>query len=136
MEALRTCFTEMTAFFEQGATRSLAFRKTQLLNLKNALLEREKEILDALSSDLHKSRVESWTTELGIVIEQITYHLKRFEKWAKPRRVRTTLSTFPSSSYTIAEPKGVVLIISPWNYPLQLARCRSSARLPPATARS
>jgi aldehyde dehydrogenase (NAD+) len=121
MEALRTCFTEMTAFFEQGATRSLAFRKTQLLNLKNALLEHEKEILDALSSDLHKSRVESWTTELGIVIEQITYHLKRFEKWAKPRRVRTTLSTFPSSSYTIAEPKGVVLIISPWNYPLQLA---------------
>ncbi len=120
METLRTCFTEMTAFFDRGESRSLPFRKTQLLSLRTALLEHEEEILEALSSDLQKSKVESWMTELGIVLEQIAYHLKRIDTWAKPQRVRTTLSTFPSSSYTIAEPKGVVLIISPWNYPLQL----------------
>ena len=120
METLRTCFTEMTAFFDRGESRSLAFRKTQLLSLRTALLEHEEKILEALSSDLQKSKVESWMTELGIVLEQIAYHLKRIDTWAKPQRVRTTLSTFPSSSYTIAEPKGVVLIISPWNYPLQL----------------
>lgn len=79
METLRTCFTEMTAFFDRGESRSLAFRKTQLLSLRTALLEHEEEILEALSSDLQKSKVESWMTELGIVLEQIAYHLKRID---------------------------------------------------------
>ncbi|NLZ77024.1 MAG: aldehyde dehydrogenase family protein [Spirochaetales bacterium] len=121
METLTTCFAEMTTFFGQGATRDPAFRKAGLRSLKSALLEHEAEILEALNADLQKSKVESWTTELGIVLEQISYHLKRIDRWTRPTRVRTTLSTFPSTSCTIAEPKGVVLIISPWNYPLQLA---------------
>ena len=121
MEELRTCFELMNTFFESGETRSVAFRKAALVSLRKVLLEREEEILYALSLDLQKSATESWTTELGIVLEQITYHLKRIDRWTKPRKVKTTLATFPSSAYTIAEPKGVVLIISPWNYPLQLA---------------
>lgn len=120
MDALKTCFDQQTVFFEGGGTRSIAFRKTQLATLKKALLSHEEEILHALSADLQKSPTESWATELGIVLEQVTYHLKRIDRWTKPKKVHSSLATFPSSAYTIAEPKGVVLIISPWNYPFQL----------------
>ncbi len=110
----------MHAYFESGATRSYEFRKQQLTKLKNALYQYEEEIYEALYLDLKKNKEEAWVTEIGFVVAEINYALKRLHRWMSPRRVGTNLLNFPSKSYVVYEPLGVSLIISPWNYPLQL----------------
>ena len=110
----------LQAFYESGATRTLAFRKQQLQLLKATILKYEQSLYDALHSDLKKSPEESWVTELGVVITEINAALRGLHSWMKPERVKTNLVNLPSSSFIMREPLGVVLIISPWNYPLQL----------------
>lgn len=110
----------MREFFNSRNTRPYHFRKTQLQNLKNALLKREQQLYDALYADLKKSPEESWVTEIGFVIAEINVALKNLRNWMQPERVSTNLLNFPSSSFILKEPLGVVLIIAPWNYPLQL----------------
>src|SRR5690349_13095780 len=107
-------------FFETGKTKSYAFRKTQLQNLKQALLRHEDDLYQALFTDLNKSREESWVTEIGFIISEINHSLKKLGQWMKPEKVSTNLLNFPGKSFIYKEPLGVVLIISPWNYPLQL----------------
>lgn len=107
-------------FFETGKTKSYEFRKTQLLNLKQALLRHEDDLYQALFTDLNKSREESWVTEIGFIISEINHSLKNLRQWMKPEKVSTNLLNFPGRSFIYKEPLGVVLIISPWNYPLQL----------------
>ncbi len=111
----------MQSFFEGGATRSIAWRKQALLALRSYLKGHEVTILDALQQDLGKAPAEGFATELGIVYEEISLCLKKLSSWAKPRRVSTPLVHFPASSRVYPAPLGVVLIMSPWNYPLQLA---------------
>jgi NAD-dependent aldehyde dehydrogenases len=106
--------------FDGGNTLSYAFRKQQLQQLKKVLLKYEKPLYDALYADLKKSREESWVTEIGFVIAEIKQALKNLHYWMQPQKVKTNLLNLPSSSYIVYEPLGVVLIISPWNYPLQL----------------
>jgi aldehyde dehydrogenase (NAD+) len=110
----------LRAFYERGATRTWAFRKQQLQLLKNSILKYEQSLYDALYSDLKKNPEESWVTELGVVMAEINVALRKGRRWMQPKRVRTNLVNLPSSSYILPEPLGVVLIISPWNYPLQL----------------
>jgi aldehyde dehydrogenase (NAD+) len=107
-------------FYNTGSTKKQAFRKQQLLNLKSILLKYEKEVYAALYQDLKKSPEEFWVTEIGIVLSEINHVLNNFDKWSSPQKVKTNLLNFPSSSFILNEPMGVVLIISPWNYPLQL----------------
>ena len=71
--------------------------------------------------DLNKSSFEAYVTEMGIVKEELALTIKNLPMWIKRRRVRTPITQFPSSSFIYSEPYGVSLIISPWNYPLQLA---------------
>lgn len=106
--------------FLQGTTRSLEWRRQQLLNLKAALYQHEEAIYAALSTDLKKSKEEAWITEIGFVLAEISHALKHLKRWMRPQKVGTNLLNFPSKSYLIPEPLGVVLIIGPWNYPLQL----------------
>jgi len=108
------------AFFSTGQTRDVGFRKAQLDTLQKAVGENRSKILDALQQDLAKSAYEGYLTEVGIVLDEIRFIKKRLFKWAKARRVRTHLFQFPGASYIYAEPYGVSLIISPWNYPFQL----------------
>ena len=106
--------------FKSGVTKGYAFRKEQLLNLKRSVLKYEEEINEALFLDLKKSKEETWATETGLLISEINTALKHLRQWMKPKRVRTNLLNLPSSSFILYEPLGVVLIIAPWNYPLQL----------------
>jgi aldehyde dehydrogenase (NAD+) len=110
----------MRRYYDSGATRSYAFRREQLQKLKAALLQAEGELHDALYIDLKKSPEESWVTETGFLLSEINATLKSLKEWMQPQPVRTNLVNLPSKSYTITEPLGVVLLIGPWNYPLQL----------------
>lgn len=110
----------LRSFYRSGSTRSYSFRLAQLKKLKNLLLDHETEIYEALHQDLHKSKEESWVTELGFVISEINATIKHLHHWMQPQKVGTNLMNLPSSSYIMAEPLGVVLVIGPWNYPLQL----------------
>ena len=110
----------MRAYFESRTTYEYDFRKQQLIKLKEALYQRENEIYAALYADLKKNPEECWITEIGFTISEINYALKNLHKWMKRKTVGTNLLNFPSKSYILNEPLGVVLIIGPWNYPLQL----------------
>ena len=82
--------------------------------------ENEDRILRALSQDLGKSSTEGYMTEIGMVKEEIRFNIKHLTFWAKPKRVKTPATQFPSFSFIYREPYGVVLIMAPWNYPFQL----------------
>jgi aldehyde dehydrogenase (NAD+) len=110
----------MRAYFETGASKSFAFRKEQLTKLKKAIIEHSQALQDALYTDLKKSPEESWVTETGFLLSEISNALKNLDSWMHPEKVSTNLLNLPSKSYVMTEPLGVVLIISPWNYPLQL----------------
>ena len=107
-------------YYNTGVTRPYEFRKRQLKALRTAILLHEKELHDALYMDLKKSPEESWVTETGFLVSEINSTLKGLWRWMRRERVKTNLVNFPSSSYVIREPMGVVLIVGPWNYPLQL----------------
>jgi aldehyde dehydrogenase (NAD+) len=107
-------------YYKSGITRPYAFRKQQLLKLKSAILQNEQNLHDALYADLKKSPEESWVTETGFLTSEINSALKNLRRWMQPEKVKTNLVNFPSSSHVMREPLGVVLIIGPWNYPLQL----------------
>jgi aldehyde dehydrogenase (NAD+) len=110
----------MRNYYISGATRTYAFRITQLKKLKAAVLTHEKEINDALYSDLKKSPEESYASELGLLLAELNVTIKNLRVWMQPQTVGTDLVNLPSSSKIYRDPLGVVLIISPWNYPLQL----------------
>lgn len=113
-------FQQIQEYFGTGATMNYEFRRQQLLNLKEALYKHEQDLYEALYADLRKNKEECWVTEIGFVVSEINFALKYLRKWMKPNTVRTNLLNFPSNSYILNEPLGVVLIIGPWNYPLNL----------------
>lgn len=88
--------------------------------LREGILRREQEICQALEQDLGKSPGEAYMTEIGMVLSELSYAIRHLRKWAAPRRVKTPLAQFPSRSFILKEPYGVVLIMAPWNYPFQL----------------
>jgi aldehyde dehydrogenase (NAD+) len=108
-------------FFNSNATKDLSFRINALNKLKKIIIEYEEPLLEALYKDLGKSEFEGYSTEVGIVLSEITHTLKHINKWAKPKKVPTQLTNFKSRSYIYPEPYGNILIMSPWNYPFQLS---------------
>jgi aldehyde dehydrogenase (NAD+) len=120
MEALLQDLQSLKTFFATGATNDYAFRKEALEKLRKAVLQHEEDLMQALYADLKKSKEESWVTEVGFVLAEINHTLKHLRLWMKPEKVSTNLLNLPSRSYVYKEPLGVVLIIGPWNYPLQL----------------
>ena len=107
-------------FFSSGATLDIRFRQQMLDKLLQAMLKWEKRISDALWTDLHKSYEEAYLTEISIVTGEIRNHRANVRKWARRKRAHSPLKLFPSRSYIVKEPLGNALIISPWNYPVQL----------------
>ena len=107
-------------FFKTGTTLDIKFRKQMLKNFLAAMEKWESRISDALWTDLHKSYEEAYLTEISIVKCEIRSHIKNVSKWAKRRKTHSPLKLFPSRSYVVKEPLGCSLIVSPWNYPVQL----------------
>lgn len=107
-------------FFKSGKTLEVKFRKKQLIKLKEMITDNESQILAALRDDLNKSDMEGYLTEVGFVLNELDYMIKRLERFASPKAVKTPIAYFNSKSYIMSEPYGVVLILSPWNYPFQL----------------
>lgn len=107
-------------YFASGTTLGYKFRMEQLKKLKRALKEWEKPLCDALWNDLHKSPEEAIITEISIVAGEIKNHIAHLKGWMKSRSACTPIKMMPSRSRIINEPLGNALIMSPWNYPVQL----------------
>lgn len=112
---------EQEMFLRSGITLDVNFRIRQLKRLKEAIKAHDVLIYDALKKDLNKPVFESYVTELGSVYSEIDYMIKHVKDWAKPKRVPTSLAHFYSKSHIYQEPYGRVLIIAPWNFPIQLS---------------
>lgn len=117
---IKTNLAAQRRFFATGQTLPYEFRIQALLKLKAALKSRESEFNEALRQDLRKSEFESYGAELGFIFEEINHTVRYLKKWMKPRRVPTPMMHWPSQSQVYSEPKGVVLVLGPWNYPMQL----------------
>ena len=107
-------------FFLTGKSRKYDFRREQLQRLQRAMKQWARPLFDALWQDLHKSEQEATLTELSIVEGEIRNHLRHLKRWMRPERRSTPLKMMPSRSRVVSEPLGTALIISPWNYPVQL----------------
>lgn len=107
-------------FFAKGTTKNLEFRLLMLKKLQIALQTQEGLFVDAMKQDMNKSSSEVYMTEIGMVLEELRFHTKHLSQWSKVKRVPTPLAQFPGKSYITKEPYGVALIMSPWNYPIQL----------------
>ncbi|MEG0805011.1 MAG: aldehyde dehydrogenase [Lachnospiraceae bacterium] len=118
---MRTVIEKQKTFFQSDATKSVAFRKKMLERLYRCIKEYEPEIYQALREDLHKSEAEGYLTEVQIVLNELRVSIQNVEKWQKKRKVPTPITHFPETSVIYREPYGRVLILSPWNYPFQLA---------------
>ncbi len=108
------------ATYKSGLTRPLQWRKQQLEQMIKMLEENEPAFQEALRIDLGKPAVEGFITDIAFVIGEIKLMLKNLKKWNSPQRVPSPLVTQPAKSRLIPEPLGVVLVIAPWNYPIQL----------------
>ena len=101
----------------------IGYRKEILTRLLQSIIIHESEIISALKTDFNKPEFETVVTETSYVISDLKYTIKNINRWAKPTRVFPFVVNIPSSDYIYKEPYGKVLVISPWNYPFQLALC-------------
>lgn len=108
-------------YFFQGHTRSLAARQNVLRKLRKVLLEMHDEIYQAFKLDYNKCEFDVISTEYSLVIQELDYMLSHLRRLMRPKRVMTSLVNVVSSGYIMKEPYGVTLVMSPWNYPLQLS---------------
>lgn len=121
MVEIQSIVKKQREYFKSGATLKVGFRKDALKKLYATVKKYETEIAEALKQDLGKSSFESFMCEIGMVLSEISYMIKNIKKFASPKRVRTPLAQFASSSYKKPTPYGNVLIMSPWNYPFLLS---------------
>ena len=119
-EPISQTLTRLRAFFDAGNTRDVEFRIAQLKKLKEGIRKYEPQIMAALYNDFRKPPFESYATEIGILYTEIDHAVRHIRSWSRPRRVTTPIINYLSRSRIYHEPYGVVLIISPWNYPFQL----------------
>lgn len=119
-EEIRDIVARQKTYFASGITLPVEFRIAALRRLQDAIRRQESEIMDALQADLGKSTAESYMCEVGIVLSEISFMLKHVRSYARENRVRTPLAQYVSRSYVKPSPYGVVLIMSPWNYPFML----------------
>ena len=106
--------------FKSGTTKPYQNRIALLRKLKEVILSNKDKIYGALKKDLNKCEFEAYVSETGLLIKDIDFVVKKLKRWMRPNRIKTPLIHFPAKSYIYHEPYGTILIIAPWNYPLQL----------------
>ncbi len=120
IDAIAGAIDEVRSGFAHGVVRAVSDRETQLRQLRRMLVEQESVFASALRSDLGKSALEAYSTEIGYTIGEIDHTLRHIRAWTQPQRVKLPLHLRPGSARILQEPLGTVLVIAPWNYPLQL----------------
>jgi aldehyde dehydrogenase (NAD+) len=108
------------SFFSTGKTKDYAYRLSALKALRDSMVFYESEINAALKGDLNKAPLETYISEYGISLQHISHAIHDLKKWMKPKHRTTGINGIPAVSYDIFDPYGIVLIMSPWNYPIQL----------------
>ena len=112
---------QQKAYFKTQQTKDVSLRISVLKKLKQEIVNREQDIYNALKRDFNKSAFETFMSEYGLVISELDLVIKNLKSWAKPKRVKPSMLTFPATDYIYKEPYGNVLVIAPWNYPFLLA---------------
>ncbi|KAB2085485.1 hypothetical protein ES319_A05G401100v1 [Gossypium barbadense] len=112
---------ELRKTFNSGKTKSYEWRISQLESISKMIDEKEKEIVEALQKDLSKPELEAFLSEILMARSSCKLALKELKQWMMPQKVETSLATYPSSAEIVAEPLGVVLVISTWNFPFSLS---------------
>ncbi|MEU1899498.1 aldehyde dehydrogenase family protein [Nocardiopsis dassonvillei] len=111
----------LRAAFASGRTKPVAWRRAQLRALRRMLTEERTAFERALGADLGKSPIEAHTTEIGFVVNEIDHTLRHLASWLRPQRVPVPVALAPARARRVREPLGTVLIIAPWNYPVNLS---------------
>ena len=120
MEDINLIFKNQKEFFESGKTINVDYRIKNLKKLNDIIKKNEDKILSELKKDLRKSNFEGYVTEVGILYDDINFHIKNVKKWSSEEKRKSPIVYYPSKSYIYKEPYGVTLIIGPFNYPFQL----------------
>ncbi|HQG62751.1 MAG TPA: aldehyde dehydrogenase family protein [Bacteroidales bacterium] len=120
-EKLELILDEQRKFFESGRTLDIEFRLENLKKLRSLILSHEDDLIEALYKDFHKPEFEVLGTETRFVISELNILIRNLRKWARRKRVKTSVANFMARSYVVPQPYGQVLILSPWNYPFHLS---------------
>lgn len=118
---IQTIVNQQREYFYTNETKDLNKRIQTVKRIKQWIIDNEAFICDALKQDLNKAQTESYMCEIGLTLSEINDQLKHIRKWSKNKRVKTPLAQFYGQSFETYEPYGVVLIMSPWNYPFMLS---------------
>ena len=113
--------SDLRGVFASGRTRGLAWRLDQLRGIERLCDEREAEIAAALAEDLGRPPVDAWLGDIASTKAEATYARKHLKGWMRRRRVPLSLNQLPGRGWVQYDPLGVVLVIGPWNYPLDLS---------------
>ena len=114
-------FDRLRQAYGSGRSRPLAWRVAQLRGIEQMVTDREPELLQAMADDFGKPRFEAWMSDLMPVAAEAAHARKQLPRWVRPKMTWPGRANLPGRSWTVAEPKGTVLVIAPWNYPVQLA---------------
>lgn len=121
LSEVKELFELQRQFFDGGNTRSYAFRKQSLLLLRKTIKKHESALLDAMYRDYKKPKMEAFLGDIGVVLDELDFALRHLKYWMQDKKIKTPITLMPAKSKIIYEPKGVVAIFAPWNYPFNLA---------------